>query len=958
MATPAWHESPLLERDDELRVLRGALDDAQRAVGGLVVVEGPPGAGKSQLLDATTRQAESLGMAVFRGRGAELEGEMPFGVARQLLGPALAGLETGERDELLGGLAAGAGAVLGAGPVGPAGSQPPSPSLPAADRAVLVDALYWLAYGLARSQRGGAPGVLIVVDDAQWSDDSSLRFLLRTAVGLAELQVALVVALRSGDTDHGELLARLRAWPSARLLRPGPLTEPAVRALAQRRFGGRVDVEFCRACTAATGGNPFLLTELVDSLHADRVAPTAAAAGAVAAMVPETVLRSVLLRLARLPVPASGLARAAALLGPGAALRLGVQVAGLDVAEEDAAAGALVGAGLLSSADPLVFRHPLIAHAVSADVSQLDRARAHRRAAELLAADEAPAEWVAAHLSLTRPMGDRWAAAVLASAGTEARARGEVPGALRLLERALAEPPALEARPAVLVELGLARAAGGQPEAIGLLDEASHLTDDPQRRGRVLLAACRLLLARGQVRAAVRAAERARTGLDRDDPLAVRILAVQLAVMVFLPGAWPDADRLLDEVETAAGGVLPDDPVLLAQLASRRAVWLGQGAERVRPLAEAALVLSAKPGELWQGDASLAAALIYVDAFDLAEKVVGRMSEHAVRTGSPIAAAQAAHWRATLRYRQGWVSDAAADAQRVLDGQALGWSLQTPWSAAVLALAHLELADLPGAQAAIRAGEQTDPSQLPYGVLLHARGEVRLAAADLAGALRDFTAAGEHLRERYSVDNPAVLSWRAGAATALVALGERGRAERLARDDLAGARRIGTPHAIGVALRAVAAAGARDQRVAVLEEAVEVLGGSGAELEHARALCDLGAALRHARRAGAEQPLRQARQLAHSRGAVATERRAERELRLLGARPEPTVGATHLTPAERRVAELAAQDYSNAHIAKSLYLTIRTVEWHLTQTYRKLGLRSRTGLAAALDTAAGGHSSS
>jgi DNA-binding NarL/FixJ family response regulator len=89
---------------------------------------------------------------------------------------------------------------------------------------------------------------------------------------------------------------------------------------------------------------------------------------------------------------------------------------------------------------------------------------------------------------------------------------------------------------------------------------------------------------------------------------------------------------------------------------------------------------------------------------------------------------------------------------------------------------------------------------------------------------------------------------------------------------------------------------------------------------------------------------------------VATEQRAERELGLLGAPPEPAGGGAQLTPAERRVAELAARDYSNAHISKSLYLTVRTVEWHLTQTYRKLGLRSRTGLAAALDTAAGGHS--
>ena len=881
-------EGVLLEREREIGVLSEALDRACDGNGAIVVIEGHAGIGKSRLLEATTREARERGLLCMRGRGAELEREMPFGVARQVLGRAALELEHSDRESLLEGLAAGAGSVL-AERYAPQAGDP-------VGQAASVDALYWLVYQLTRLGAGGrrARGALIAVDDAQWADASSLRLLVRLAVDLEELPIAVVVAVRSGEAAEDDLLTRLRGYAGVRVLRPATLTDGGVAVLVRGALGDEAAPELCRACAEVTGGNPFLVCELLASLRADGVAPTAGAAAGLAGMVPESVLHSVVLRLSRLPATSRALAEAAAMLGPDAPLRVGAAVAELTNDDAGRAADGLVAAGLLRIGDPLRFAHPLIGEAIAAEMSQLARSRAHRRAAEQLLADGGSPERIGAHLNLTAPAGDEWVVSVVRAAATECTARGEAAVAVRLLERALAEPPPVADRSALLVQLALAGAANGSPQALERLSESREVTDDPRQRARTLQAMSRLLFARGETGAAVQAAVQGRAEIGPDDPLAGRILASQLAAMFFLPGAWTETDRLLGELEDGLRtGRWPSEPLLLAQLTTRRAVWRGEGAERVRPLAEAALAATPVAGELFQGDPSIACALVFVDEYALAERFLVRMAEHARRTGSPIYARMTALWRGTMRYRQGWVADAAADAQRALDLDGLERSSETGWSGALLACARLELADLDGARAAIAAGMRGDPALLPHGFLLHARGELALTAGDAAGALRDFTAAGTHLRERYSLDTPGVLPWRSGAAMALAAQGEGARGFELAQVELADARRSRAPHAVGRALRAAAAASSAMQRIALLDEAVRVLGPSGAQLEHVRALCDLGAALRLARMTRpAREHLERARELARTLGTTATAQRAYRELRLSGARPPARPRAT------------------------------------------------------------------
>lgn len=233
---------------------------------------------------------------------------------------------------------------------------------------------------------------------------------------------------------------------------------------------------------------------------------------------------------------------------------------------------------------------------------------------------------------------------------------------------------------------------------------------------------------------------------------------------------------------------------------------------------------------------------------------------------------------------------------------------------------------------------------------------LRILRGDLAGGA---AALLEACRRFDSVEsrNPALIAWRSPAALALLGLGEREQAGRLAAEELELARAWGAPRALGAALRVAGLVQGGKRGVAQLGEAVEVLSASPAKLEHAKARTELGAALRRAgQRAQAREHLRRAMELATICGAKVLAARAETELLATGARPRRVAlsGVESLTPSERRVAEMAAHGPTNREIAQALFVTQRTVEVHLTSIFRKLDITSRSQLAAALDSPAGG----
>jgi DNA-binding NarL/FixJ family response regulator len=205
--------------------------------------------------------------------------------------------------------------------------------------------------------------------------------------------------------------------------------------------------------------------------------------------------------------------------------------------------------------------------------------------------------------------------------------------------------------------------------------------------------------------------------------------------------------------------------------------------------------------------------------------------------------------------------------------------------------------------------------------------------------------------ETVEMHNPAVLAWRSHLALALLGLDRRDEALELAREELELARAWGAPRPIGVALRVLGLAEGGDEGIETLRESVAVLEGSTARLELARSLVELGAALRRAnQRSDARELLRQGLDLAVRTGALPLVVRAEQELAATGARPRRLLlsGVESLTASERRVAGFAAVGLSNKDIAQALFVTTKTVEVHLSNVYRKLGIGSRNDLPHAL----------
>jgi ATP/maltotriose-dependent transcriptional regulator MalT len=235
---------------------------------------------------------------------------------------------------------------------------------------------------------------------------------------------------------------------------------------------------------------------------------------------------------------------------------------------------------------------------------------------------------------------------------------------------------------------------------------------------------------------------------------------------------------------------------------------------------------------------------------------------------------------------------------------------------------------------------------------LGARGWVRLARGNVEGARSDFERLGNCM-EAFELRNPAMVAWRSHLALALIGLDRREEAIELAEEELELAREWGAPRPIGVALRTLGLAQGGDEGIATLRESLEVLNRSSAKLERARSMVELGAALRRAnKRAEARELLKEGIDLAVRCSSQPLVEHAEAELAATGARPRRLLlsGVESLTASERRVADFAAKGLSNKDIAQTLFVTTKTVEVHLSNVYRKLGIGSRNDLPQALET--------
>jgi len=932
----------LLEREGELEAVE-ELIGAAGSGGRLLAIEGPPGIGKTALVAAAKERAQAAGMLVLGARGLELERAFSFGVVRQLFEPLLASERADERSGLLAGAAALAASVFD--PAHVADDLAGDASL------ATLHGLYWLAANLAERQP-----LLLAVDDLQWSDLASLRWLAYLLPRMEGLELSVVAALRPEAAGEDQaLVAQIVSDPLAAVVRPGELSIDATARLLRLSTSADAEDVFTVACHRETGGNPLLLRELVRAIAADGLAPTEANASRVHGIAARAGSRAVSVRLARLPHEASRLAEAVAVLGDDADPRLAGALAELDGQSVSEAAGTLAGVEVLRPSPPFGFVHPLIGAAVYETMSPAERERAHARAARLLLDAGAEPERAAVHLLRSPPSGDASVVATLRGAARRAGSRGASESAVAYLQRALAEPPPALERAELLAELGSVEAHVDGEAAIEHLRAARDLIDDPIRRAQIALVLGRQLffLHDEEAETVYSAALDELGGADAE--LERLLLAGLIHAGLFVPSRHESARRRLEQLRGRIAGRTMGEKLLLSLLAMNDAISDAPAAD-VIPLARLALA----DGELVRAEVSAAVlplcTVLGMADLDEVQIVFEDVLAEAHRRGSTLTYAAVKVFHAQSLLWRGDLGEAEAESRDAL-AFAGTWGATARFAGhatAFLVDSLMEQGRLEEAAAALsRAQSLPQSARMLY--FRDSSARLRIARGDLAGGAAELLDAGRSF-ESVDTRNPALIAWRSSAALALAQLEDRDEARRLAGEEVELARIWGAPRALGAALRVAGLLEGGDGGLAQLGEAVELLSGSPAKLEQARARTELGAALRRAgQRAQAREHLRRAVELATICGAAPLAARAETELLATGARPRRIAlsGVESLTPSERRVAELAAQGPTNREIAQALFVTQRTVEVHLTSVFRKLDIQSRSQLAAALESQTG-----
>jgi DNA-binding CsgD family transcriptional regulator len=935
----------LLERERELSELGELLSEAHRGRGQVVLVQAPAGLGKTSLLSAASEKAAETGFSCLRARASELERDFAYGCVRQLLEPAVARASEPERDRLFEGAAA-----LSSPLFDRLGAQHAPPS---GDRSFSVlHGLYWLLNNL--SDEGP---VALSVDDLHWSDTESLRFLNYLAPRLDGLPLAVLASTRPGEGEAGEL-ARLAAGPETTVLRPAPLSTEATARLCERRLGAGVAPEFAAACREASAGNPFYLEALLREAAEQGLTTDAGEAALVRRIGPAAVAQAVLLRLSGRPTAATALVRAVAVLGDGATLAEAAELSGLAEAEAVGAADLLVALAILGPGEGLEFAHPIVREAVYADIGSHERAQAHARAADLLAARGASEERIAAQIGEAEPTGDPDWVELLRRVAADALVRGAPAAAVAPLTRALAEPPPPRSEVEVLLELGSAELRLGAPEAVDHLGAVVERVREPQLLATAVRQLANALTISGNADRAVEALESAIDLVEPQDRELALLLEAEVAthaLQASLEARAPAARRLRRHGDLR--GATPGERLLLASLACERARTSESASEAVADL-EAGLaggrLLRDEQRDIVGPVYDLVLGLLVTDALDVADAALDQALAEARARASIPAIAWLTDRRGWVSLRRGDVVKAEADGRTALELlTSHGIALGRPFALGLLVVALIENGQVAAAQRELGGsgiGEEIPPG-LTTNFLLASRGLLHIAAGRAQDGCDDLLEYGRR-DELWGGANPLASRWRSHAALALAAAGDAERARRLAGDDLVRARRWGAASGIGIALRAVGLLEGGEASIDRLREAAEVLERSPARLEHARALTDLGAALRRTgRRAEARGVLRGGLELAERCSARALAERAVTELRAAGGRSSDPMGTgvEQLTASERRVAELAAEGQSNPEIAQALFVTRKTVETHLGRVYRKLDVAGRGDLPRALD---------
>jgi DNA-binding CsgD family transcriptional regulator len=906
----------LIERQGELDALTEAFTDCADGRGLVVVVSGPPATGKTALLDAFSEDVMDSGALFLGATASRAERDQTLGVMSQLFQGIDQSIVLPERATRL----------LQRDPRVETDGETTFHVL-----RDLCDAL------LGFAERGQ---VVIGVDDVHYADPASLECLLYLARRMRSSRMLIVLNETSRlRQQYPQFRVELFRQAHCRHIRLGLLSPDGVSDLLAGPLGRDMAERLAPGGHRMSGGNPLLVHALLED-HSSSTGPLAGE------LVPGDAFRQAVSScLYRCDRDVLSVAKALVVLGEHVPLFLVGELLDLDIESVGQSVSALTTVGLLDAGR---FRHEAARLAVLDTMLAAERAAMHGCAAGLRHDHGAPATIVAQHLIATDGIEAPWVIPTLEEAAEQELKRGEIGRATDCLRRAHELSADDLQRAAIKAALAHAEWRADPFAAARHLPELSEHARAGRLRWPDVAAVNGYLLWHGQVEEAVDLldAVEERTGpADAETIIGIDTARfwVRCAFPEQLDEAHPDwidlrrdhvpvrTLRQLQVAEVLSGmlsGGLNDDALTAAEQFLQEVLRDGPSIASILPAI---------------------AALIYSNKLREAEFWCDALLRNGTAQNAPINRALVGGIRSMVEVRQGRMAAAERSAHRALaliSPQSWGVVLGLPLNSMLLATTAMGRYEEAARYLTMPVPEEMLRTTLGAHYM-HARGRYYLATDRAQAALGEFQMCGD-LMVKWGLDLPTLVPWRIDAAKALLAMGRQRQARDLAQEQLSRLE-PDHAHAAGAALAILAATGDLEERPALLREAVRTLEISGDRYELSRVVAELS---RTSRALGDEEEARaqfaRAVELAEECGVPAPIPGAACD----APEDEPIAPANGLSEAERRVAELAARGHTNRQIANRLFITVSTVEQHLTRVYRKLKVNRRTDLSVSLEAGA------
>lgn len=912
----------LVERDVVEKTLARIHNECLDGRSRLVVLAGSLASGKTALLESFAREAAGAGAAVLAATASSPERHQPLGIVDQLLRACQIHSDGPELEVR---------ALLES--VGGAGSHREA-----------APPVLGLLHGAFQRLTDSTP-LIILIDDAHFMDTESLQCLLTLMRRLDNAPISFVLTYcpdMGRDGVQRVIQAELLRMPNCTQLNIEPLSETGVAMVLEDYFDLQTAGRIAAEARALSGGLPLLVHALAED-HSGSIAASSAGRRTMAG---PALGRAVLSCLYRAEPVVLEIARATAMLGEFRSAAVVARLCGLDpeavgLVTASPAVGALLEHDLL--------RQPSVREAVLRSIPQHDRHAMRSRAARLLHQEGAPALVTAEHL-MRIDEAIPWARQVLCEAAEQTLADGDHEAAIGYLERAHRESAGGPGRIATAAKLAGVMWRHNPAAVKSYLPDLVAAAEQGELSAAESVPVVRSLLWNGQVEPATRVIARLRD--DARTPAGQDAIRYAELLRIWLPLTYPGIAAAPGSVVTDSSAAGPGTPDSRAA-AALSALLRGAGRDETVPAAE--LVLRQALAGIAGPAAALASlmVLVYSDRLDEASVWCDALRTSMGEANGIVWYAMFTAARAEMHYRLGDLASAKAQAHAaftLMPREGWGAAIVIPLSLLVLtctAMGNLAEAESHLAFPVPSAAFGT----LGGAAYLDARGQFHLARDRHDTAVQDFLAAG-HLLKVWGVDCPSAVPWRVHAARAYLHKGLPAQAEELLTEQLS---LLPADHlrARGLAYRALAAVLRPKERPQVLQKAATLLDSCGDALNLSYTLADLSRAHESVGEiAQARARAQKARTLAeHCLGALLPEPLPP----AIGEEPAvPSSSVATASPARRlssaewRVAELAARGSTNEQIARKLFITVSTVEQHLTSSYRKLGICRRTQLHACL----------